>query len=344
MTAVDHVVDSAPPVALLALASGFLASRAVQLAAELGLADLLTDGARTSEDLAAATAIDARSLFRLLRTLASIGVLRQTEPGRFALTPLGQCLRSDVEGSLRPWLRLQGRLGYPALADPLPSLRDGQEGRSGFERAFGASFYDYLAAHPEDNAVFNEAMSEFARQTATAVAAAYDFSDIRSVVDVGGGQGALLAVLLRAHPGLRGVLFDLPSVLDGTRSVIEEHGLTDRCEIVTGDFFKAVPAGCDAYLLSSILDDWDEDRSVSILANCRRAMHNHGRLLVIGSVVPPGDGPHPVKLLDFLMLVGTGGQQRTEPEYADLFTQAGLRLHRILPIDFGQSIVEARPV
>jgi hypothetical protein len=343
MTTVDHALDSAPPVvALLRLANGFLASRAIQLAAELGLADLLADGTRTSGDLAVATDTDARSLFRLLRTLASLGVICQIQPDHFALTPLGECLRTDVEGSLRPWLRLQGRLGYPALSDPLPSLRNGQ---SGFERAFGASFYDHLAANPEDNAVFNEAMGEFARQTAHAVVTTYDFGDVRSVVDVGGGQGALLTVLLRAHPTWRGVLFDLSSVIDETtHTLMKEHGLAERCDIVTGDFFTSVPAGADAYLLSSILDDWDDDCSVTILTNCRQAMPDHGRLLVIGSVVPPGDQPHPVKLLDFLMLTGTGGQQRTEPEYAELFTQAGLRLHQVVPIDFGQSVVDARPV
>ncbi|MGH8883986.1 MAG: methyltransferase [Egibacteraceae bacterium] len=341
MTATDQVIEGAPPVVqLLALANGFLVSRAVQIAAELGIADLLADRARTSEDLAEATATDARSLFRLLRTLSSVGVTSEAQPGRFTLTPLGECLRTDVEGSLRPWFRLQGRIGYPALGDPLPSLRTGQPA---FEQLFGASFYDYLAANPEDNAVFNEAMGEFSRQTAHAVVAAYDFGDVGRVVDVGGGQGALLTVILRAHPALRGVLFDLPSVLDGTRSMIEQHGLTERCEIVAGDFFTRVPPGADAYLLSSILDDWGKDHAVAILGNCRRAMPDHGRLLVIGSVIPPGDQPHPVKLLDFLMLIGTGGQQRTEPEYAELFTQAGLRLHRTLPIDFGQSVIEARP-
>jgi predicted O-methyltransferase YrrM len=229
---------------------------------------------------------------------------------------------------------------WHTLADAAHSIRTSEPA---LRRVAGAEFFDYLAAHPRDADLFNQAMTAFGQDVAEAVTHAYDFGKIQKVVDIGGGHGLLMSTILRNHAHLTGVLFDLPHVAEGARTALASAGVTDRCEIAAGDFFQSVPSGGDAYILSWIIHDWDRDRAVAILRNCRRAMHSASRLLLIEAVIPGADEPHLGKIMDFVMLVLLGGQERTEQEYADLLREAGYSLNRVVPTASPMSVIEARP-
>jgi hypothetical protein len=323
------------------MSEGVAISTALSLAAELGIADLLAGGARSSDELAKATSTHAPSLYRVLRLLCSCGVFTETESRCFALTPLGECLRTGVPGSMRSWVRMTGlKVWHHAYAEALHSVRTGEPA---FKRATGSEFFDYFAAHPDESEIFNGAMNDFGQVVSAAVVKAYDFSGIASIVDVGGGHGTLIAAILKHSPQMKGVLYDLPHVAEGGRRAMADAGLADRCEIVGGDFFRSVPVGCDACILRWIIHDWDHDRALAILRNCRRAMSETGRLLLVEAIITPGNDLHPGKLLDFVMLTGLGGQERTEAEYAELLREAGFRLNRIVPTESHMSVVEALP-
>jgi hypothetical protein len=319
---------------------GFWVSQAIAAAAQLGIADDLANGPRSCADLARITGVPARSLHRLLRALASVGVFAEVEDGSFGLTPLADCLRTDVPGSLRASGILTAELLHPAWGGLLHSLRTG--GPS-FEQVFGAGFFAHLATHPEMGERFQEMMVHLNLVTNTAVPAAYDFSACSNIVDVGGGNGSLLASILATHPFTRGILFDLPHVLDQARRQLAARGVAARCELVGGDFFTGVPTGGDIYLLRWILHDFDDERAARILRACRAAMPPEGRLLVIEQVVAGGGEPGDwmTKFLDLQMLILLGGQERTEAEFRDLFAAAGFRLQRVIPTASPSSVLEA---
>jgi predicted O-methyltransferase YrrM len=302
-------------------------ARAVYAAARLGLADLLAAGPRTVEELALATGTHGRSLHRLLRALASQGVLTEAEPRRFALTPLGAALRSDAPGAARATIMtLAGDWQWKAWDHFLYSL---QTGMPGMGRAHGMGVFQYMVG--------------LYGSVGSAVVSAYDVSRCQAVVDLGGGTGLLLAEILRAHENGRGILFERPEVIPQARRTIEAANLSARCRVVEGDFFTSVPAGHDTYLLSHVLHDWTDERALAILRNCRDAIANQGRLLIIEAVLPPGDMPHHSKLIDLVMLTVTGGVERSAEEYASLLAAAGFRLLQIHPTTTHQSIVEAVP-
>jgi hypothetical protein len=301
--------------------------------AKLGIADLLADGPQPIDALAAATGTQASALSRVLRALASRGVFTQDAEQRVALTPLAALLRSSVPGSLRAMVVFSGA---PWLWQAWSHLLEGvQTGQTAFDLAHGMSFFAYLAQHPDAAAVFNQYMAEAPLHRHTVIAAAADFSGMRCVIDVGGGHGASLIAILHANPALRGVLFDQPQVV---------AGVAERCDTVGGDFFAAVPAGGDVYLLSAILHNWDDEHALQILQNCRRVMAGHGKLLVAERIVPEGNMPSQAKLVDVNMLVQLGGQQRTEAEFRALFTRAGFQLTHVVlaPSDLG--VIERVPV
>jgi hypothetical protein len=311
------------------------------LAAELGLADLLANGPRDTEQLAQATSTHARSLYRMLRLLSSVGVFTEARPGQFALTPLGECLRSAVPGSMRSWLRMLGlRVWFHTYAEALHSLRTGEPA---FAQSVGMKFFDYLATHPQEGEIFDAAMSDFGRGVAAAVVREYDFSGLAKIVDVGGGNGSLVSAILQANPPMTGILFDQPHIIESARRSIGAAGLAGRCDIVGGDFFRSVPAGGDVYVLRRIIHDWDDDGALKILRNCRTAMKDAARLLLVETVIPPGDEPHPGKLGDFVMLTALGGQERTAEEYAQLLDRAGFRLNRVVSTASPMSVVEGVP-
>ena len=330
-----------PSLQVYFLSEGTVVSTALSLAAELGIADLLAEGPRSSDELAQATSTHPQSLYRVLRLLCSVGVFTEAESRRFALTPLGECLRTGVPGSMRSWVRMTGlRVWHHTYAEALHSVRTVEPV---FKRAPGAEFFDDFAAHPDEAENFNAAMNDFGEVVSAAVVQAYDFTGITRIADVGGGHGTLIAAILQHYPQMNGVLFDLPHVVEGARQAIVSAGLAPRCEVIGGDFFQSVPAGCDAYILRWIIHDWDHDRAVAILRNCRQAMKKTGRLLLVEAVISPGNFPHPGKVLDFVMLTGLGGQERTEAEYGDLLREAGFRLNRIVTTDSPMSVVEAVP-
>ena len=327
------------PVQLIQMAIGHWVSHIVYAAAKLNLADHLAKGAQTADTLAGPTGTHAPSLYRLMRTLASLGILTEDASRRFALTPLGEALKTGAPGAARPsiltlasesWVQGVGQLLYSV-----------QTGKSGFEKMFGMPIFDWLAKHPEEASMFSETMVGIHGLEPAAVAAAYDFSGLKTLVDVGGATGNLLTTILQKHPGPRGILYDLPHVVRDAPAFIDARGLKDRVTIEAGSFFDRIPAGADAYLLSHIIHDWSEQQCLTILGNCRRVMNPGSRLLIIEMVLPPGDTPHPGKVLDMMMLVGPGGQERTEQEYGALLAKANLRLTRVMPTESAVSVVEA---
>jgi len=277
----------------------------------------------------------------VLRLLAALGVFTETPPRSFGLTILGDRLRSGAPASMRSWALLHGTTGYRPFEHILDTVRTG---RSGFDAAHGMPLFEFMAHHPGDAAVFDAAMLERTAAYAPSVATGYDFSDLRTVVDVGGGRGILLAAVLRGHRHLQGMLFELPTVAAGAEPVLAAAGLADRSEVVAGDFFQGVPAGADCYLLANVLHDWDDTRATGILANCRQAVTRHGRVLIIERLI--ADDPAeavPVLLSDINMLVLSGGRERTNGEYGRLLRAAGLCPGSIRPVTFPYGIIEGRP-
>lgn len=330
-----------PPMQMFLLSEGITIFTAVALAAELGVPDLLANGPRSSDEIAQATSAHPGSLYRLLRLLNTFGIFSEVEPGRFAQTPLSELLRTGTPGSLRSWVRMIGLPVWgPMFADAMHSVKTGEPS---FKRSMGVELFEYLAANPREGDIFNDAMTSFGQGVVAAVVQAYDFGSARRLVDVGGGHGTLISAILGANPSLTGVLFDQPQVAEGARRLLATAGVADRCEIHSGDFFKSVPAGGDTYVLKWIIHDWALERAVTILRNCHRAMNQTGRLLLIEAVIPGPDEPHPGKIMDFVMLLGLGGQERTEQQYVELLQEAGFALSRVVPTASPMSIIEGVP-
>jgi hypothetical protein len=335
----DETETTPPHAQLVQMAHAHWVSRIVYVAAKLGLADHLANGSKSADEIAVETGTHAPSLYRLMRTLANLGILTEDVTHCFALTPLGDALKTGAPGSARAtiltvasewWVHGFGHLLYSV-----------QTGKSGFEKSLGMPMFDWLGRHPEEASMFSEAMVGIHGAEPSAVAAAYDFSGLTTIVDVGGATGHLLTTILNNYPRTRGILFDLPHVVRDAPAVIQSRGLSDRITIEAGSFFEGVPSGGDAYLLSHTIHDWSEEQCLAILGNCRRAMNPGGRLLIIEMVLPAGDTPHPGKMLDMMMLVGPGGQERTEQEYSTLLGKADLRLTRVVPTESPVSVVEA---
>jgi SAM-dependent methyltransferase len=328
-----------PHAQLIQMATGYWVSRMVYAAARIGLADHLADGPKSAAELAGPTGTHESALHRLMRALASLGILSEDANHRFVLAPLGEALKSGAAGSARATvLALAGDWWWRGWSQFLYCL---ETGKTGMEKEFGTTVFEYLAQHPQEASYFNEAMIGFHGDEPAAVASAYDFSDAETIVDVGGGTGNLLAAILERHPRTRGILADLPHVTRDAGSLIESRGLAERLTIEAINFFERVPAGGDAYLLSHVIHDWNEDECLAILRNCRKAMKPGSRLLIVEMVLPPGDTSHPGKLIDLVMLVMPGGQERTEEQYCALLRKAGLRLTHVMPTASAVSVVEA---
>jgi hypothetical protein len=317
---------------------GAMAVQAIHVAAKLALADLVASGPKSIEELAEATHTHGSSLGRFLRALTSLGIFVEDTTGRYRQTALSDTLRSDHPESIRPSAMM---LGEHFVWKPSGALEETvRTGQPSFERVYGAPFFEYLAGHSDDAAVFNAAMSSSPDYLA-AIVGAYNFSKFERIVDVGGGHGLLLAGILLANPRLCGVLYDLPAVVDGA-SALRQEPISQRCEIVGGDFFKGVPAGADAYMLKGIIHDWNDEAALTILKNCRRAIHPDGRLLIAGAVLTRSTDPA-TALMDMLMMVLTSGRERTEPEFRSLLQEAGFSMVQVIRAA-GVSIIESRPV
>lgn len=331
-----------PRDALLRMTNAFQASQAIHVAATLGIADLLEDGPRSVDDLAQATGTHAPTLYRLLRALASVGVFAEEPDGQFRSTPLAEYLRTNAPRSLRAWaMQIGQQYLWTSWVHLLRSVRTGEPA---FPELYGTTAWEYRQAHPEEDAVFNAAMTALSAGVVEAIVQSYDFSNVGVLMDVGGGEGVLLAAILAANPSLRGVLFDQPHVVTGANGLLERAGVADRCEVVSGSFFEAVPGGADAHLLKSIVHDWDDTATVRILRACRAAIADSGRLLVIEPIIEPGNEPDPAKFSDLNMLVMLGGQERTADDFERLYAEAGFRLTNIIHTGSSMAIIEGVPV
>jgi predicted O-methyltransferase YrrM len=336
---------TSPAAGLSQLLRGSLVTQLIHVAATLGVADFLRGGPKSSHELAASLRVDPEAMYRVLRALASLGIFEETDSRQFALTALAQPLRSDVPGSLRGSAMLYGeRWWWQACGELLHSVRTGQPA---FDHVHGRTLFAYLDHAADAAATFNDHQTNMTQQDAAAVVSAYDFRECARVVDVGGGHGALTAAILKACPGTTAVLFDQPAVIEGAKQRLHAEGVADRCTCIAGDFFESVPGGGDAYVLKDIVHDWDDDRAIAILRNCRRVMaHTPGvttRVLVVEKIIPPGNVPFPGKLTDITMLLVTRGRERTAKEYEALLTGAGLALTRMVPTSSPASVIEAIP-
>ena len=328
-----------PHLQVIQMGRAFIVSRTVYVAAKLGLADQLASGPKSAAELAGPLHVHAPSLHRLMRTLASLGILTERTEQRFALTDLGEALKTGAPGAARSTVLYSGS---PAPQSGWDNLGYSVEtGKSGFDKAQGMPVFDYLAQHPEIASMFSEMMIGLHQQEPPAVAAAYDFSVFKTIVDVGGATGNMLAAVLARHAGPHGILFDRPHVVTDAAALLAARGVSDRVTIEPGNFFQGVPAGADAYILSHIIHDWNEEQCITILGHVRKAMNPAGRLLLVEMVLAAGDAPHPGKILDMVMLAQFGGQERNEAEYASLLSKAGFRLTKVIPTDSAASIVEA---
>jgi hypothetical protein len=341
-------MTTAPTAALMQLINGFMASRAVYVAAELAIPDRLGEGAKAADTLAGETQTDPRSLRRLLRALASLGVVEEMRGEKFALTPLGAALRSDVPDTLRNFALMSGSDRVWRMWGALShSVRTGQ---SAMPHLYGVDSFDYFASHPHEARVFNQAMEDVTRKVAHDVIATYDFARFRTIVDVGGGNGALLASILAATPALKGILLDLPSGNAEALDVIAAAGLAQRCTVVAGDFFRSVPEGADAYILKSVIHDWNDEKAIAILEVCRRAMATQSTLFLIEHVMPERIELSPraqrMALRDLHMLVGPGGRERSEAEFDQLLASAGFTRLRTssLGAEGSFSLIETSPI
>jgi hypothetical protein len=319
--------------------TGYWVSQAIYAAAKFGIADHLKDGPRTALELANASSTNADALYRLLRALASVGIFAEDESRRFSLTTLAEPLRSDVPGSKRALALMSGDEQFRTWAEIDYSVRTG---KIAFDKVFGEPIFDYLGKHPEKARIFDAAMVGIHGRESSAILDAYDLSGIGILADIGGGNGSQITEILKKYPEMNGVLFDLPHVVERAQGRIEASGLQGRCKLVPGSFFDAVPPGAGAYVLRHIIHDWDEEKCLTILRNCHRAMSAGSKLLLIESVIPSGNEPFPGKFLDLVMLLIPGGKERTREEYRVLFEQSGFELTRIVPTGAEVSIVEGR--
>lgn len=334
----SQTAQESPQEILWRMTSGCLLSQAIHVATKLGIPDRLENGARSVDDLAQETETHAPSLYRLLRALAGAGLFKENEQRHFELTPLGAILRRDVPGSMAAAGLLFGStLQWPALGDLLYSI---QTGGTAFDHHFGMNLWQYYMSHPEEQEIFQYAMSSFSAAETHAILHAYDFSSFRTIVDVAGGQGKLLVALLQAYPALRGTLLELPHIAKQAVEVFKAAGVQDRCEAVSGDMFVSIPAGRDAYIMKTVIHDWQDEQALVLLKQCEAAMPTHAKLLIVSEVIAPANVPDPSKFMDLNMLVSFGGCERSATEFEQLTSTVGLKVERIIKTRSPLNIVE----
>lgn len=331
------MTDIPPQAQLGQMITGYWVSQAIYAAAKFGIADLLADGSRPVDELASVTGTRSDFLYRLLRALASVGIFAEEHERRFSLTPLAANLRSDVKGSQRSLALMMGEDQYRAWGNLADTI---QTGNNAYEKIFGKPVFEHLAEHPEKARIFDDAMTGIHGRETGAILDAYDFSGTSVIADIGGGNGSKITAILQRHPEMRGILFDLPHVIQRARPNIEVAGLTDRCQLIDGDFFQSVPSGADTYVMRHIIHDWDDEKSLTILRNCHAVMSPGNKLLLVESVIPPGNEPFMGKFLDLTMMLIPGGKERTKEEYRELYDRAGFDLVRIVPTTTDVSVIE----
>jgi hypothetical protein len=329
-------------VALLDLAHGNWVTQTLYVAAKLNIADQLADGPLTSDEVAHNVDAHPDAVFRLMRALAAKSVLKQRRDGRFSLTPMGQALRSDTHGSMRNMVVMIGCPEHWELWGSL--LHSVRTGEPATDKLRGMPFFSYLETNPEYADAFNNAMTGFSELSTDAVVAAYDFAPFRIIVDVGGGHGRLLGAILANTPGAQGILFDLPSVVEGAAPTLQAAGVADRCTPVGGSFLNSVPERGDAYVLKSVIHDWGDADSIQILRNVRNVIAADGKLLLVEMVLPERASSHFGMMLDLEMLINVGGRERTRADFARVLSEAGFKLSNVVDTVSPLSVVEAVPV
>jgi O-methyltransferase domain len=332
-----------PAEIIMQLSTGYMVSISIQVAAKLGIADLLAKGPKPVSELASATGAHEDRLYRVLRVLACAGVFSETVPRTFAQTPLSETLRMDAPDSFRPMaLWITSPFHFRTYAEIMHSVMTGD---ITFDHIHGKPVFEYLPEDPETSGIFNDAMTFLSQMVTPALLEAYDFAGIHTLMDVAGGHGALLRAILNEHPGMHGVLIDLEHVIEGAKQLPANQELANRCEFLSGDFFAEVPTSADAIIMKHIIHDWDDDKATLILKNCRKALaaKSNAKILLVESVIPPGNQPHLGKFIDLEMFVFPGGRERTEEEFRKLLATAGWRLSRVVPMKAPLWLVEAVP-
>jgi hypothetical protein len=325
---------------MLQMMTSGIVAQSISVAAELGIADHLTRGPRTSAQLATDVAADPDKLHRLLRFLASLGVFEAGADDAWSLTPLAELLRSGVPDSMRAGGQMLGRISA-VLPHMIETVRTG---KCAYQMAFGKPIFEDLSGNPREAAIFDAAMFAFHGGEVDAVLDAYSYDGIATLADIGCGSGVVMAATLARYPEMRGILFDLPHVIERTTNNLKAAGLDGQCTLHGGNFFDAVPAGADAYAMRHILHDWSDELCVTILSNIRRVMPAAGRLLIVESMIPEGNDPSPAKLLDMIMMLVPDGLERTEAQFRHIFSESGFRLAGVTPTHSAVSVIEARPV
>lgn len=325
---------------LLGMITSYWSAMSIHVAAKLKLADFVKESPQTADALAKRTSTNPDALYRLLRALSSVGIFTEDADGRFGLTPMAECLL-DVHGSQRAVALMMGGEHYGAWGDLLYSV---QTGKPGFDHVYGKPVFDWLAEHPEDAKIFDAAMTGFHGPETQAMIDAYDYAGINTLVDVGGGNGTVISAVLNKNPAMKGILYDLPNVIDRAKKNLADAGLASRCQTIAGSFFESAPPGGDAYQMRHIIHDWNDEQCHTILTHIRKVIPKTGKLLVIEMVIKPRNEPQPAKWLDLNMLVIPGGKERTEAEYRAMYAKAGFELTRIVPTPTEVSVIEGRPV
>jgi O-methyltransferase domain/Dimerisation domain len=328
--------EPTPAQSILQLSLGFISARAIYVAARLGIADLMRDGPTSAGELAEKVSVDADALFRIMRLLAGVGVLKQSETNRFSLTGLGETLRTDSPQSVTDYVILYHEAIYPVFSNIMHRMRTGE---SALLKTFGKSVFDMTRSDPEFAAMFHMGLASRAKGDIAALIEAYDFSEAGKIADIGGGAGALLSAILSRHPNLSGILFDIAPAIESAKS--GSGGPLPRCEFVVGDFFEQVPGGADIYLLKLVLHDWGDDDVKRILTRCREAMRPKSRLLIIEGLIGPPNELTMTNLVDMTMLLAGENRERTETEFAALLERTGLKLQRAIPTNSSLHILEA---
>ncbi|MBW4435284.1 MAG: methyltransferase [Pelatocladus maniniholoensis HA4357-MV3] len=323
---------------MIQLATSYWVSRAVYAAAKLGIADMLKNGPHSCDLLANSTRTNPQALYRLMRALASVGIFAENKQGCFTLTPLATYLQSDAPNSIRAFAISFGEEHYRAWGDIIHSI---QTGDNAFQNLYGMPVFQYYAQNSEAGKIFDEAMTNVSAKDKVEVVAAYDFSSIHKLVDVGGGYGSFIASILKVNPTMEGILFERPSVIAGAKSVLETEGVSERCQVVAGNFLESVPRGGDAYILKYVIHLLDDERAIALLKNCHSAMVENGKLLLVEQIVPPGDEPSWSKFLDIHMLIAiSGGRERTKMEYQTLFEASGFKLTKVITTKSNINLIE----
>ena len=341
MTATTPQTQKPPAHAgIFQLLNGIAVAGALAGLAQLAIPDLVEHGPKSADELAREVGADPRALYRLMRATASVGVLSEGPDGKFSETPMSAVLRSNSNPSLRGFAIMHGTEWHARGWAKLDYCV--KTGKQAIEEVYGVPIFQFFEQRPEESQLFNQAMSDLSMLDSPAVAEAYSFSGIHSLVDVGGGHGLLLATILARNPHLKGTLYEVPHVVEGARNGPLKP-VMDRCTLASGDMFSSVPAGADAYIMKHIIHDWPDDVCIEILKACRKAVNPGGKLLVVDNVILPGNDFAPGKFLDIQMLIFPGGRERTEKEFHDLFAAAGWRLTRVIPTAVPESIVEGVP-